>query len=89
MYDDRGKLHGVAVIDKDLASALLAEGSCRPVDRHRRGRGLSGMGDLDQCMAGSPPTNRNTGVAAGSMGPKVEAARICVGLATRPSSGHY
>jgi len=79
MYDELGKLHGVeAVIDKDLASALLAE---------QLGADLLVVAtDVDGVYADwGTPNQRRLGMVtadeiaaldlpAGSMGPKVEAA---------------
>jgi carbamate kinase len=78
-YDDRRKLHGVeAVIDKDLCSALLAE----QIEAHL----LVIVTDVDgvylhwgapeqrRVVAASPDALAALGFAAGSMGPKVEAA---------------
>ena len=79
MYDDRGKLHGVeAVIDKDLASALLAEELhadllviATDVDGVYRGWGTSDQLHLGRISADELATLE---LPAGSMGPKVEAA---------------
>jgi carbamate kinase len=78
-YDDRQKLHGVeAVIDKDLCSALLAE----QIEAHL----LVIVTDVDgvyldwgapeqrRVVAAHPDALALLGFAAGSMGPKVEAA---------------
>jgi carbamate kinase len=78
-YDDQGKLHGVeAVIDKDRASALLAEeveADClilaTDVDAVYHDWGLPGQ----QPIAHAPPGDfRDRDFPVGSMGPKVEAA---------------
>lgn len=79
MYDDRGKLHGVeAVIDKDLAAALLAEDLhadllviATDVDGVYRG-----WGTADQLHVGSMFDDEldTLDLPPGSMGPKVEAA---------------
>ena len=79
MYDEHGKLHGVeAVIDKDLASALLAE----QLDADL----LVIATDVDGVYTGwgTPEQTRLSGLVpdeldgldlpAGSMGPKVQAA---------------
>ena len=79
MYDEHGKLHGVeAVIDKDLASALLAEQLdadllviATDVDGVYTGWGTepdpAGPGHARDELAGLD-------LPAGSMGPKVQAA---------------
>jgi carbamate kinase len=80
MYDDRGKLRGVeAVIDKDLASALLAEELqadllviATDVDGVYRGWGTSDQLHLGRISADELATLE---LPVGSMGPKVEAAR--------------
>ena len=79
MYDEHGKLHGVeAVIDKDLASALLAEqldadllviatdveASTRTGARREQSR----LGRV------TPDELAGLDLPAGSMGPKVQAA---------------
>lgn len=79
MYDEHGKLHGVeAVIDKDLASALLAEQLdadllviATDVDGVYTGWGTPGQARLDRI---TPDELANLDLPAGSMGPKVEAA---------------
>ena len=74
-----GDYEGVeAVIDKDFAGALLRDLAARGrvPDADRRGRRLRGLGHAG-CAAGPPGVTRRDGVArfaAGSMGPKVEAA---------------
>ena len=74
------ELHGVeAVIDKDLASALLADRARgRPAgDRHRRRRRLHRLGDARAAAARhqvTPEELEGLDLPAGSMGPKVEAA---------------
>lgn len=76
---DDGTLHGVeAVIDKDLASALLATalGAERlllvtDVDAVYRGWGTPAAQPVREA---TPEQLRSLGAAAGSMGPKVEAA---------------
>ena len=85
MYDEHGKLHGIeAVIDKDLASALLAErargGPAR--HRHRRRRRLHRLGYARAAppRPGHPRRARAAlDLPAGSMGPKVRG-----GLPVRP-----
>ncbi len=78
-YDDHGVLHGVeAVIDKDLASALLAEqlGADLLVIATDVDGVYTGWGTPDQrrlCRV-SPDELEAMDFAAGSMGPKVEAA---------------
>jgi carbamate kinase len=80
MYDPDAErtLVGVeAVIDKDLASELLARGRGRRLrDGHRRGRGLCRVGNARSAKLGetTPSELRAVDFAAGSMGPKVEAA---------------
>lgn len=79
MYDAGGKLHGVeAVIDKDLASALLAEQLhadmlviATDVDGVYTGWGTPGQKRLSRV---TPDELETLEFAAGSMGPKVEAA---------------
>ncbi|MGE0219210.1 carbamate kinase [Mycolicibacterium sp.] len=78
-YDQHGKLHGVeAVIDKDLASALLAEQLAADllviatdVDGVYTGWGTPAQQRLTRV---SPDELDRMEFAAGSMGPKVEAA---------------
>ena len=79
MYDEHGKLHGVeAVIDKDLASALLAG----PLDADRCDifTDVDGVytdwGTPNQTRLGrvTPDELAGLDLPAGSMGPKVEAA---------------
>ena len=78
-YDDQRKLHGVeAVIDKDRASALLAEeieADClilaTDIDAVYSGWGTP---DKRPILHASPGDFRGQDFAAGSMGPKVEAA---------------
>ena len=83
--DERGELVGVeAVIDKDLASAVLAEAldadallvltDVPAVMEHW------GTPDQAPIRRASPPTLRALGMPAGSMGPKVEAASRFVEL---------
>jgi carbamate kinase len=79
VYDEHGKLHGVeAVIDKDLASALLAEQLeadllviATDVDGVYTGWGTEGQTRLGQV---TPELLESYDFAAGSMGPKVDAA---------------
>lgn len=79
MYDDRGKLHGVeAVIDKDLASALLAEqlGAdllviATDVDGVYTDWGTPKQERIDRV---TPDELAHLDLPAGSMGPKVAAA---------------
>ncbi len=79
MYDEHGELHGVeAVIDKDLASALLAEQLqadllviATDVDGVYTDWGTPGQARLDVVTAGDI---ERLDLPAGSMGPKVEAA---------------
>ena len=79
MFDDDGRLHGVeAVIDKDLASALLAEELAADllviatdVDGVYAGWGTPQQRRLDEVTPGELSTLE---LPAGSMGPKVEAA---------------
>lgn len=79
MYDDDGKLHGVeAVIDKDLASALLAEqldADLLVIATDVDGV-YTGWGTPDQTRLGevSPEELTDLQLPAGSMGPKVQAA---------------
>ena len=78
-YDDQGELHGVeAVIDKDRASALLAEevgADClilaTDVDAVYRDWGTP---EKRRIVAASPDDFRRMDFPVGSMGPKVEAA---------------
>ena len=78
-YDDQRKLHGVeAVIDKDRASALLAEevgADClilaTDVDAVYRGWGTPEERPIRHA---SPADLRHQDFPSGSMGPKVEAA---------------
>ena len=78
-YDEDGRLHGVeAVIDKDLASALLAEqlGAdllviATDVDGVYTGWGTEDQKRLDRV---TPEELERFDFAAGSMGPKVDAA---------------
>jgi carbamate kinase len=78
-YDDQRKLHGVeAVIDKDRASALLAEevgADClilaTDVDAVYQGWGTSEERPIRHASAADL---RHQDFPAGSMGPKVEAA---------------
>jgi carbamate kinase len=77
--DGDGRMRGVeAVVDKDLASALLAAGLeadalllLTDVDAVVDGWGTP---SARRIRAGSPAAMRDQGFAAGSMGPKVEAA---------------
>lgn len=85
MYDESGQLQGVeAVIDKDLASALLAEEL--EADLLVIATDVDGVytdwGTPDQKRLGSVRVDEIAGLElpAGSMGPKVEAA---TGFATR------
>jgi carbamate kinase len=79
MFDEVGKLHGVeAVIDKDLASALLAEELeadllviATDVDGVYTGWGTPEQQRLDRV---TPDDLAGLDLPAGSMGPKVEAA---------------
>ncbi|MEN4473911.1 carbamate kinase [Mycolicibacterium cosmeticum] len=79
MYDQHGKLHGVeAVIDKDLASALLAEQLnadllviATDVDGVYTGWGTAAQVRLGRV---TPDELAGLDLPAGSMGPKVEAA---------------
>lgn len=79
MYDDDGNLHGVeAVIDKDLASALLAEqldADLLVIATDVDGV-YTGWGTPDQTRLGevSPEELTDLQLPAGSMGPKVQAA---------------
>jgi carbamate kinase len=79
MYDDGGKLHGVeAVIDKDLASALLAEQLT--ADLLVIATDVDGVytdwGSEHQTKLGrvTPDDLAGLDLPAGSMGPKVQAA---------------
>ena len=79
VYDEQGKLHGVeAVIDKDLASAFLAQeiGADLLVIATDVDGVYSGWGTPDQQRLGevTPDELEAMEFAAGSMGPKVEAA---------------
>jgi carbamate kinase len=79
MYDEHGKLHGVeAVIDKDLASALLAEQLdadllviATDVDGVYTDWGTPEATRLDEV---TPEELVDLDLPAGSMGPKVQAA---------------
>ena len=79
MYDEHGQLHGVeAVIDKDLASALLAEELdadllviATDVDGVYTGWGTSEQARLGRV---TPDELIGLNLPAGSMGPKVQAA---------------
>ena len=78
-YDEHGKLHGVeAVIDKDLASALLAEelGADLLVIATDVDGVYTGWGTEEQTRLGrvTPEQLDGLDLPAGSMGPKVEAA---------------
>jgi carbamate kinase len=78
-YDDQRKLHGVeAVIDKDRASALLAEGveADRLVLATDVDAVYSDWGTPEQrpIVRASPGDFRHQDFPVGSMGPKVEAA---------------
>ncbi|WP_123024469.1 carbamate kinase [Mycolicibacterium stellerae] len=79
VYDENGRLHGVeAVIDKDLASALLAEQL--DADLLVIATDVDGVyvdwGGPDQARLGSVTVEQvaDLNLPAGSMGPKVEAA---------------
>jgi carbamate kinase len=79
MYDEQGQLHGVeAVIDKDLASALLAEQL--DADLLVIATDVDGVytdwGTAEQARLGrvTPDELAGLDLPAGSMGPKVEAA---------------
>jgi carbamate kinase len=79
MYDDDGDLHGVeAVIDKDLASALLAElvGADLLVIATDVDGVYTDWGTPQQTKLGSVTPDELAGLdlPAGSMGPKVQAA---------------
>jgi carbamate kinase len=79
MYDDHGKLHGVeAVIDKDLASALLAEqlGADLLVIATDVDGVYLDWGSAHQSKLGrvTPDELAGLDLPAGSMGPKVQAA---------------
>jgi carbamate kinase len=79
MYDEKGQLHGVeAVIDKDLASALLAEQLsadllviATDVDGVYTGWGSANQSRLGRV---TPDTLAGLDLPAGSMGPKAQAA---------------
>ena len=79
MYDEHGRLHGVeAVIDKDLASALLAEqldADLLVIATDVDGV-YTGWGTPEQTKLGSVTLEQlaDLNLPAGSMGPKVEAA---------------
>jgi carbamate kinase len=79
MYDEAGQLHGVeAVIDKDLASALLAEeleADLLVIATDVDGV-YTGWGTPNETRLGDVTPNEISGLdlPAGSMGPKVEAA---------------
>ncbi len=79
MYDEHGKLHGVeAVIDKDLASALLAEhldADLLVIATDVDGV-YTGWGTPEQARLGriTPDEIAGLELPAGSMGPKVQAA---------------
>jgi carbamate kinase len=79
MYDESGELHGVeAVIDKDLASALLAEQLA--ADLLVIATDVDGVyidwGSVNQTKLGrvTPDELADLNLPAGSMGPKVQAA---------------
>jgi carbamate kinase len=79
MYDDAGRLHGVeAVIDKDLATALLAEQL--DADLLVIATDVDGVytdwGSTNQTKLGRVTADQLAGLdlPAGSMGPKVQAA---------------
>ena len=79
MYDDKGKLHGVeAVIDKDRASALLAEeveADCLILATDADAVYLNwGTPEQSPIRAITPDELRRHRFPAGSMGPKVESA---------------
>jgi carbamate kinase len=79
MVDDRGALRGVeAVIDKDLAAELLARslGADFLLMLTDVPAAMSGWGgeDPQPIRHATPTALRELGFAAGSMGPKVEAA---------------
>ncbi len=79
MYDDQGKLHGVeAVIDKDRASALLAEeidADCLILATDTDCVYLDwGTPEQRPIRKATPEELRRHDFAVGSMGPKVEAA---------------
>jgi carbamate kinase len=79
MYDAAGTLHGVeAVIDKDLASALLAEqlGADLLVIATDVDGVYTGWGTREQARLGrvTPDELEGMDFATGSMGPKVDAA---------------
>jgi carbamate kinase len=79
MYDANGDLHGVeAVIDKDLASAVLAEqlGADLQVIATDVDGVYTGWGSANQTMLGlvTPDELSGLDLPAGSMGPKVRAA---------------
>ena len=77
--DERGKLRGVeAVVDKDLTAAVLAEALEADVllvltDVAAVERGY-GTPDAVPILRATPAALRHEEFAAGSMGPKVEAA---------------
>jgi carbamate kinase len=79
VYDEQGKLHGVeAVIDKDLASALLAEqldADLLVIATDVDGV-YTGWGTPEQARLGrvTPDELAGLDLPTGSMGPKVEAA---------------
>ena len=80
VVDRDGGLRGVeAVVDKDLAAALLAERLDADVllHAHRRPGGRARLGDARGARRSDAPPRaelRALDFAAGSMGPKVEAA---------------
>ena len=89
-YGEDGKLHGVeAVIDKDLASALLAEqlGADLLVIATDVDGVYTGWGTEEQTRLGrvTPEQLKQHDFAAGSMGPKVEAACGFVHATGRPA----
>ncbi len=78
-YDDNGKLHGIeAVIDKDLCSALLAEELTADyfiIATDVDGVYLDyGTDNARKVTKATPEALMEKGFAAGSMGPKVQAA---------------
>ncbi|MDW5611365.1 carbamate kinase [Mycolicibacterium sp. jd] len=91
VYDGQGRLQGVeAVIDKDLASALLAEqlGADMLVIATDVDGVYTGWGTPDQRRLSriTPDELETMHFAAGSMGPKVEAACRFVRNTGRPAS---
>lgn len=78
MYGEDGKLRGIeAVIDKDLASSLLAQqldSDLLVIATDAMRRLSTGASQPRKASPTPTPTSWKTHAASGSMGPKVEAA---------------